>query len=277
MLTIVFVIIATAPGTAIPATLLIRQELDRQAQSHLVEIVHNTESLLAAEAARLTDIAEHAVARPSIQDILLERNAIALDAYLQVFRESLEFDRIAIYDEAGRMLAGDPPGMGTEPLLHQTLTFQYIASPSPEYHLLMLAQSPIFDRQRGGLKGFVTIERLIDDAFLKHLASQTGLQYSLIIGRTRIASSEPSIKGSREALPAKEAEDHGDIAERVMLGGHPYLVHRIALTPDKNVGEAAFLEMGLPIDTILFAERRALVSILIVAVLAALAGASIAG
>lgn len=71
MLTIVFVIIATALGTAIPATLLIRQELDRQAQSHLVEIVHNTESLLAAEAARLTDIAEHAVARPSIQDILL--------------------------------------------------------------------------------------------------------------------------------------------------------------------------------------------------------------
>ena len=111
MLTIVFVIIATAPGTAIPATLLIRQELDRQAQSHLVEIVHNTESLLAAEAARLTDIAEHAVARPSIQDILLERNAIALDAYLQVFRESLEFDRIAIYDDAGWMLAGDPPGM----------------------------------------------------------------------------------------------------------------------------------------------------------------------
>jgi len=277
MLTIVFVVIATALGTAIPATLLIRQELDRQAQSHLVEIVHNTESLLAAEAARLTDIAEHAAARPSIQDILLERNAIALDAYLQVFRESLEFDRIAIYDEAGRMLASDPPGMGTEPPLHQTLTFQYIASPSPEYHLLMLAQSPIFDRQRGGLKGFVTIERLIDDAFLKHLASQTGLQYSLIIGRTRIASSEPSIKGSREALPAKEAEDHGDIAERVMLGGHPYLVHRIALTPDKNVGEAAFLEMGLPIDTILFAERRALVSILIVAVLAALAGASIAG
>jgi PAS domain S-box-containing protein len=253
-------IIVTTIAAGVPAYWVISRELEQEAQARLNNGVLITEVLLEAEKTRLVNLATLTSQRPTLRQLLRERDLDALVDYIQAYQASVDLDILILCDNQGSPILGDdlacPWG---EPPTTPRVTFHRL--PFPSETPAFLAGLEIRDENTAEVLGYVSVGNYYDDTFAEQLSSQTGFNQSLILDGTRIVT---TIDGSPESLDSQtvmSATENGSIEiTELTLGGERFLT---ALLPLEGwFGEViALAEVGLSVNSVVAAQHRALLTL----------------
>ncbi len=268
--TLVGLILITTAATGVPAYWLIRTELEKQARARVLDAGHTTQALLEIERARLASLATLIAQRPTLQRLLREGDQQALPDFLRTLQGSVGLDVLAVTNAAGQQTGANPP------LPPQSIEFpagfSRLAWPSDEPQILLLASQPVIDEVSGEWLGMVTVGIVMDSAFARQLAEQTGAEQSITINGRWVAT---SLAGAENSPATARA---GEVTSMQVSGSNYYATASdLRGTRGEIIGQ---IEAALPVDALLTVERDALlalaISTLSIASLGSLAGAALA-
>jgi signal transduction histidine kinase/HAMP domain-containing protein len=261
-------ILLTTLSAGAPAYWLTRTELERLAWSHVAAAEHATHSLLQAEQERLDNMLALLVERPTLHRLLNQGTPDDIAAYLSAFQSQSDLSSLILCDPS--VEAPTAPFLSSCP--HPLPSgFQAI-----ELGPAVLASRPITPNDPSAIPAIAIAGRLLDVAFLRRLAADTGVEQSVLSqdGR-RLASSlaMPSASTPIEQHPVRAAFAAGGTT--LSVNGRRYYA---ALSPLPQSGAAStlYIEAALPVDDLIVTRNRAFsilaVSTGVVALLAAIAG-----
>ncbi|NUM49207.1 MAG: PAS domain S-box protein, partial [Anaerolineales bacterium] len=210
----VALVIITALAVGIPAILILRAQLDVQAQSQITQGQRSTQALLAAQQKDLTNLALLTAQRPTLRQLMGESSE-TLTPYLETLRTGADLTLIALCASDGTLTASAgplAPDLCTTP---ETTRFQ----PAPETTLWLLASHPLDDPTQG----FVVVGLRLDDAFAATLRDQTGLDQIFLVDGQIAAATFPVATLVEFVLPPSGTS-------AFTLNGEPYLFVRTSLT-----------------------------------------------
>ena len=255
-------ILLTTLSAGAPAYWLTRTELERLAWSHVAAAEHATHSLLQAEQERLVNLLALLVERPTLQRLLNEGTPDDIDAYLRLPGQSdLSFSSCATLGEV-RPFHLPPCRIST--------------SIQAEFGPAAMANRPIAPHNSSTSSAVAIAGRLLDGAFLRRLATDTGVEQSVLShdGR-RLASSlgENLTSSPIEHHPAPTAFAAG--ATTLIVNDRRYYAASFPL-PQSGDASTLYIEAALPVDDLIATRNRALSILTLstgaVALLAAIAG-----
>ena len=269
----VILIFASTISAGVPAYWITRNQLERQAWSHVENAQQATQSLLLAEQNRLSDLAALFAERPTLRRLAQSGAIDELALFLAAFQARSKMDLLLFCDPTGRRLVGDP-------LLHRCP-----AVTAPQYMLIadqpaIVVSQPVAD-DSGGRLGIATAGIWLAEDFLRHLAASTGAQQSILTATgEQLASSMPAADAMR-LLPTTLANTGNDSPEKqpqtalLDYADQPYYATYARLTP--TTATAPFLlEVALPVGELLAAEARALAILVTSTGIVALLGVALA-
>jgi PAS domain S-box-containing protein len=276
ILAFVIVIIGTTLAAGIPSYLFIRNELDLQVWARVQDGSRVTQTLLKAEESRLTDLAALTAERPTLRTILQRGDSAALAEYLNTFRSSVDLDFLIIRDTDGEILVEDPfLSPWHDPPFPENIG--YYTSTETQPAIALLASHPLLVEGSNEILGYVTLGNLLDDEFTIQLAATTGFEQSVLLESSRIATSLSDAKGELD----HEGSAHGQIFEGIetvatTIRGKPFYTAQIPIRNNENqmIGQ---VEVALPIDNLITAERRALTTMLLSTALVIIIGSILGG
>ncbi len=210
----VALVIITALAVGIPAILILRAQLDVQAQSQITQGQRSTQALLAAQQKDLTNLALLTAQRPTLRQLMGD-SSDTLTPYLETLRTGADLTLIALCAPDGTLTASAgslAPDLCTTP---ETTRFQ----PAPDTTLWLLASHPLDDPTQG----FVVVGLRLDDAFAATLRDQTGLDQIFLVDGQIAAATFPVATLVEFALPPSGTS-------AFTLNGEPYLFVRTSLT-----------------------------------------------
>ncbi len=259
----VVTLLGTTLAAAIPAYLFITNELEKQAWERVENGSRITQALLDVEKERLDNLVTLASQRPTLQNLIQDAETTALENYLRVFRSGLDLDILVVRDTSGTILSktyGSVP-WPNPPYIHEV---GFNVCPCEEHILSIIACSPIFDATSGEHLGYVTIGKYLDSEFMKEIASQTGFSQSVITENERKSSSIENTDDA--ALPIDEQASTRALSENlplnapITLQGTRYYTTLIPIR-DLQGQPISLVEVALPVDSMLAAEHRALLTL----------------
>jgi PAS domain S-box-containing protein len=259
ILIVVAAIITTSFAAGIPAFFFISTELDHQAWARVADGGKVTLALLDAEERSLANIAFLTAQRPTLKRLLEEGDENAIAEYIQIFQISASLDFIFVHDSNQRLLAaGEHSFQWMDPPIAETMGYDAILEPDP--YLILHVSQPIHDDISNDLLGFVTVGMLLDDAFTQQLATQTGLEQSFILEGKRISTSLSEVSSEIDV----DVPEHSDMVEgqeelHQTIDGASYytLLMPLSVVPQDV---QAFMEVLLPVENLIAAKRRALIT-----------------
>ena len=260
VIVLVVLIILTTLSAGVPAFLLVRAQLERQAWAQVDATQRATESLYRAALGRVFDLTGLLAERPSLRALLAADDPAALRAYLIAFREQSELDFIQLCDAAGPHLSIDidadlcaaaPEGgvvlSDGRPLLLARQTIQ--------------RDDPTAD-PGGMVTGVVTGVRL-DGEFLRQMSANTGVEQSILAEDGHAAVS---------TLPAGPiTAELGPDGWLVTSNREPFFAAQFPLPGRAGL----YAEVELPVEGLLQTERDALLILTVGSGLVALAGVAL--
>jgi len=270
---IVMLILITTLAVGLPAYWIISTELEKQAWARVDDAERITQVSFDAEQARLVNAASLVAQRPSLPELIEAGDSVALGAYLDALRSSLDLDGLAVFDASGQVLAsagtlslpaGTPAG---------TAGFAVVS----EQDLALVAHQPLQDNAGEELLGAVAAGVAINDNFARQIADETGFEISVVSGTTSIATSLDSPPPAFKPADIEQVykSNHAAKAE-LTFRSIPYYAVLMPLS-DKQSGAPALVEIVMPVSRLETAKDRALlalaVSAAVVAVLGSLLGA----
>ncbi len=274
-LSIAFVILVVITSLAVgsPAYWVISKELDEQAWARIDDAEHVVRVSLDAERARLENIALLASQRPSLKQLIRSGDITALSDYLKTFHVDLVLDAIAVYDTSGQLLIQDGSFIFESTV--SALTTSELSKVSGENAALaLIAGQPIYDNLSEDLLGYVAVGIRLDNRFFRQLATETGFDQSILVDGIRIASSldhvSPMMAGWHGIDLALQTQ--AAVKTEQEIGGKHYYSTLIPLYYSPNQSLAA-LEVVMPIDNLLTAQKRALFALALSAFIVSLLGA----
>jgi PAS domain S-box-containing protein len=259
----VVTLLGTTLAAAIPAYLFITNELEEQAWARVNNGSRITQALLDVEKERLDNLVTLASQRPTLQNLIHDAETTALENYLGIFRSGLDLDILVVRDTSDTVLSktyGSVPW--PNPPCIQEVSFN--VCPCEEHYLSIIASSPVFDTTSGEQLGYVTIGKYLDAEFMKEIARQTGFSQSVITENERISSSIESMDGT--VLPANEQASARALSTNlpssspITLQGTRYYTVLFPI-PDTLGRPISLIEVALPVDSMLAAEHRALLTL----------------
>jgi PAS domain S-box-containing protein len=266
-------IVVTTFVAGVPAYWFIRTELERQVWERVADGQRATLALLEAQKDRLVNLASHAAQRPTLQRLAGEDDPAALSDYLQTFKAGVGLDILIVRDSKGGFVAGDVNAFyPTAPPYPQEAVFYTFSNPEPE--LALLATSPIPGGQPD--MSFVTVGMILDNEFVKQLATETGFEQSILIGGKRVSSSLTGFLPEAASASVQRVTSSG-LAENIELpvGRTRYYTTLFPLLDDHNKS-IALIEVALPVNELVAANRRALLTLIFSTILVALTGSALA-
>lgn len=266
-------IMATTFVAGVPAYWLIRIELERQVWERVADGRRATLALLEAEKDRLVDLTSHAAQRPTLQRLTGGDDPAALSAYLQTFKAGVGLDILIVRDANGGFVAGDANAFSAvSPPYPQEAAFYTFSNPEP--WLALLATSPIPGGQPA--MSFVTVGMILDDDFVKQLAMETGFEHSILIGGKQVSSSLMVLPPEVSSGAVQRVTSSG-LAENIELpiGGTRYYTTLFPLL-DAHNKSIALIEVALPVNELVAANRRALLTLIFSTILVAVTGSALA-
>ena len=270
-LTIVMVLLAigTSVAAGFPAFWIINSELESRSWQRITEGGALTEEFLASEEARLHNLAVLTSERPTLIKLVSSGDTGQLIDYLSTYQAGADLDLILIQNpdwslidsSSGVNLPGNPTTVGVE----------YQVERGTSERLFMLATTPIYQSD-GTLIGYVTLGIAFDSAYVQQIDRHTSFRQSVIVSDHRTVSSlmnEPQALNTGDLGVIETKNDR-----QLQLLSRYYST----VIPISNLDGApiAWLEIALPVDTLLQARQRALGymlgSSLIVALIASAVG-----
>ncbi|HMK08377.1 MAG TPA: cache domain-containing protein, partial [Anaerolineales bacterium] len=203
MLAVILLAIAAA---ALSSYALIHAELERQAWDRVDHGARAGLALVEGETARLADLATLAAQRPTLRRLAASGEAGALHDYLETFRAGADLDQVVVTLPDRQVVAASSPTISGA-LVDRTDTPAIVALPGSDAGAAMVAGGQILDEAGRQDLGTVTVVRLLDTSFLDELGQVTGLEYSLLLGGDRVATTLPAYpaaaSGNNSASPQR--------------------------------------------------------------------------
>lgn len=269
----VILIFASTISAGVPAYWITRNQLERQAWSHVANAQQATQSLLLAEQNRLSDLAALFAERPTLRRLVQTGAIDELAPFLAAFQARSKMDLLLFCDPTGLRLVGDP------------LLPRCPAVTAPQYMLIadqpaIVVSQPVAD-ESGGRLGIATAGIWLAEDFLHHLAASTGAQQSILTATgDQLASSMPAADAMRllQTTLANRGNDSPEQQPQTALldyADQPYYATYARLIP--TTANAPFLlEVALPVGELLAAEARALAILVTSTGIVALLGVALA-
>jgi PAS domain S-box-containing protein len=229
-------ILLTTLSAGVPAYWLTRTQLEQQAWAQVSAGQQATHSLLLAEQARLENLANLLVERPTLQTLVSNQDWPALESYLHAFQTQSELDILLFCGRDNTLIVSRP-----QLLTCPTITGFTRLDNQPA----LLTPYPALAPNDSSL-GTIIVGLWLDEAFLHTLAASTGLAQTVLLpDGTRFASSLGDA-----AAPLSHSTANGDILE---IADQRYYATTIPL-PQSDLR----LELALPVAGLVATERRAL-------------------
>ena len=253
------VIVGTTLAAGVPAYLLTRDALEKQAQARAADGGRATQAVLQAEQVRLANIASHTAQRPTLQKLLNNEDMPALIEYLQTFQAGVELDFIVISDGTGKSLAEIPSAIRFSELPDPTDGTLYVTDDSGS-NLALAARQLIPGEQLN--KKYVLVGKYLDEEFTKQLAAETWFEQSILIEGNRVATSlegaPPVIDSGVEEQTAAQVQENTTFV--TYNGDHYYTVHLPILDAQDRI--SAIFEIALPVNDMVAANHSALLTLI---------------
>lgn len=261
----VLIVVSALAGGA-PAYWLTRSELERQTWNNVENASQSARSLLQAEESRLANLATLFSERPTLHRLIHDKATSELTSYLAAFQAQSQLDLLLFCGQQSTT-----PTCSDSP--NQALS-------STEAVPRLLVRQPVRDEQSNALLGTAIAGIALDDAFWRQMATNTGVEFSLLnAAGSRLAS---SISGTIQLTATAPIliRNPADSADRYQLNlaGQQYYA-QISKLPEGSVTtpSALQLEIALPVDELLTAKQRTLLAFAASTCLIALLGVLLAG
>jgi PAS domain S-box-containing protein len=255
ILVLVVLIILTTLSAGVPAYLLARSQLERQAWQRVDATRRATQSLYEAAMERVVGLSALLAERPTLRQLLQDGDAAALESYVSAFGEQSDLDLIQVCDDSGPVMS-----IGISADLCRT-------GPTGEVALIdgrpiLLAGQTILGEVAPETLGTAVTGVRLDGEFLAQLSANTGVEQTILDAEGRpLISTLP--RGAITAVLRPEGW-------LITQAGLPYFAAQFPL-PGLTGGIAA--EVELPIESLMETERDALLILVAGSGLVALAGA----
>jgi PAS domain S-box-containing protein len=253
ILVLVILILLTTLSAGVPAYLLARSQLERQAWERVDTTLRATESLYEAALGRVIDLSALLAERPTLRQLILDGDNSALESYVRAFAEQSDLDVIQVcgdgpiftYGLAADVCDADPAGevalVGGRPIL--------------------LAGQAVLDGQTPASLGTAVTGVRLDQEFLTQLRANTGVEHTILS-----EAGQPIISTRPLGVVNAELRPDGWFLEQ---DGAHFFAAQFPL-PGLSGGIAA--EVALPVDSLRETERVALTILVAGSALVTLAG-----
>ncbi|MEN8172299.1 MAG: ATP-binding protein [Chloroflexota bacterium] len=183
----VFVIMFTALIIGIPAFLLIRGQLNRQAWTQVDQGTRAAQALYAAHQHKIESIADLTAQRPTLHEFILDENSEGLENYLHTLQVSAEIDWIIICDANKGDIMSTLPLKGMEPCQNWETSSMYWESGTTPNQAWIIGVSWIKKDDIPRIK--VIVGTALDQEFTNQMHVETGLEHSIYANDKLISSS----------------------------------------------------------------------------------------
>jgi PAS domain S-box-containing protein len=264
ILSSIALVLLTAAAAGLPALWLIRSQLHRQALSQVEQGSRAAQALYEARQNELASLATLTAQRPTLHQLLIQKDHDELSAYLHTLQQSLGLDLVLICG-AGEKVATQAGETTLTGLCKQEDLAGFHVVPAEAAPQVWLFSGQVLVVEADTLPYTVFLGQHLDDEFAMQMRDQTGLEHTLLVNRLPVASSLPA----RQLLPSSNLDDAPQ--DIMNVDGHPYYFTRFPLGA---VGIQS--EVALEITDIAGTQRQLawslFGSILVVAVVASLVG-----
>lgn len=265
ILGLVALILVTTLSAGVPAYLLTRTQLERQAEAQVETIRQATLSLLHAEQNRLNNLASLFTERPTLERIVTQGTWAELPAFLGAFQRQSALDLLVF-------CAVDGTVWSAAGQLDQCPHIQAQGITAVDEQPALLA-STLFSLADGQTPlGVAVAGRWLDETFLRELTAATGATQSIVaLNGRRLTSSQRTSVGTVAftTLPAEHA------LARLTWDTHTYFA-RYLLLNDPSGTPIYYAEIALPVDELIHTENRALLILIASTGLVAMLGTLLA-
>ncbi|HEX7974966.1 MAG TPA: ATP-binding protein [Anaerolineales bacterium] len=285
VLSFVALAVLTAAAVGLPAILLIRTQMDRQAWARADQGSSTAQALYAAQQSDLNNLAMLTAQRPTLINLVEQGDRPALQDYLHILLSGSELNAILICGPDGQVMAQSGQALPGQACQQDRPGSVYLeqpgAAPNPTApHAWLLGVEPAPGGKVGPWK--VIVGLALDRPFATRMRDLTGgLEQVLLVDGQLAASSFPEGSPAAEAVahlgPVNGAPANGNIQRgSFTLGGAPYYATRFSLD-----GTRLESVVALPVLEIENSQwqltRTILLSILGVAVLGSILAVWLAG
>jgi two-component system phosphate regulon sensor histidine kinase PhoR len=232
--------------------LLIRQQLDRQAWALVEHGQLAAEAYCAEQQREIIGFATLAAERPTLRQLLGEKDQIALNDYLVTLQRSVGYDLIAVCDLQDRVLASTDATIPNKICAEQHTGGIYLIGSQDIPHVLMTAIHPL--TQGSSVMGRVIVGTRMDHSFAVQMRSYSGLENTLMVNEQIVASSFDENLPSLAAVvrqPDTSTSPGGVERGRFSLAGQPYYSGKLPL---KCLGVE--VEVALQVGDNVLAQQR---------------------
>lgn len=271
----VALVLLTAVAAGLPATWLLRDQLERQAWDQVEQASRAVEALYAAKQSEIAGLAVLTAQRPTLRNLMVAEQESDLLAYLQTLKEGAGLDLLFLCSPDDQVVAQVGQAASDLPCAAESQPGLYSISMGKEPHLVFLAAHTM-DSESDDRLGRVVVGAMLDDAFATLMRAETGLEHTLLVDGQPVAT---SLAGRRMEWPTPD-QSQGAFA----LDDRPYYFTRIPLPfppqEDAESGADLQVEVALAVADIVATQRRLVWtlggSVLTAAVVASLLGVALA-
>lgn len=179
------VVLLTAVTVGLPAIWLLQNQLDRQAWLQVEQGQSAVIALYNAQHREVLNLSTLTAQRPTLQELLIEDDILALTEYLHTLKQSAGLTQIIICDTENRMIATTDEHI-PESICQQWRNGKYQYSIESN-QVCLSAHQPIGGPS--GTLGEVFVCRQLDNAFASQIGEETGLEHTIWIRNQPIATS----------------------------------------------------------------------------------------
>lgn len=233
----VLVIIITALAIGLPASLIIRNQLEGQAEALLAKGSQATESFYQARQREAVNLALLTAQRPTLRRLLAEGELDELSPYLETLRGGADLDLLLVCDATGNPVG--QAGLTTAESFCRVPGAGFVidsAATLPQAWLLAAetvapeAASP----------GIVVVGWQLNEEFIRQITGQAGLEQIVWLNQAFLVSSLPVTAVS--AAVARPPANHGGLAYPFALDQRFYYARQIQLN-DAGLATAVALDI----------------------------------
>ncbi|HET6445806.1 MAG TPA: ATP-binding protein [candidate division Zixibacteria bacterium] len=234
VLSFVVLVLVTAIAVGLPAILLIRNQIHRQAWAQVDQGSRATQALYTGWESNVVHLATLTGHRPTLHTLLDQGNQAVLSRYLQTLRSDTELDLLLVCDNDHQMVAVAGASVTSDICAVEESAGFYIVPGSTTPPVWLLAAYTIGSRAASetGIQGKVVAGVALDDEFVIQLREQTGLEHTLYTDGQPVTSSLPAGTSDRGSITsfstAARPTSIGDPLT-LQIDGQPYYATRVLI------------------------------------------------
>ncbi|MGB3713284.1 MAG: ATP-binding protein [Candidatus Promineifilaceae bacterium] len=232
VLSIVVLVLVTAIAVGLPAILLIRNQIQRQAWAQVDQGSRATQALYTSWESNVVHLATLTGHRPTLHTLLAQGNQAELGQYLQTLRSDTKLDLLLVCDNDHQKVAVAGANVTSDICTVEESAGFYIlpGTTTPPVWLLAAYAIGAGTASESGIQGKVVAGVALDDEFVIQAREQTGLEHTLFTDGQPVTSSLPagiSDRGSVTGFSTAARPTSIGTALTLQIDGQPYYATRI--------------------------------------------------